>query len=171
MPCEMPPCEMGRRDAPQRQGARFGTTAPTSAPKAGATTVRARTHPNRYTVAGEMWQWVSTLFDHPVPAFHVSGLRILGTLSEKCWSIRSQQGQCRHSSIATYVRHRLCQCTYRRGGKMGQLTEIVCRFLVGDSNAWQARRDATERFAHGFTVELRQPDSNGRNFYTFCLDA
>ena len=56
-------------------------------------------------------------------------------------------------------------------GKMGQLTEIVCRFLVGDSNAWQARRDATERFAHGFTVELRQPDSNGRNFYTFCLDA
>ena len=37
MPCEMPPCGMGRRDAPQRQGARFGTTAPTSTPEAGAT--------------------------------------------------------------------------------------------------------------------------------------
>ena len=30
----MPPCGMGRRDAPQRQGARFGTTASTGTPEA-----------------------------------------------------------------------------------------------------------------------------------------
>eukprot|EP01048_Picozoa_sp_COSAG05_P009697 COSAG05_NODE_810_length_7182_cov_5.572780_1_plen_119_part_00 len=44
--CEMAPCEMGRRDDTQGQGARFGTTAPTRTPEAGATTTINMVHGN-----------------------------------------------------------------------------------------------------------------------------